>query len=561
MEPTSFTKLAQLGQRLEQTNKRSDKTALLAAFLRQLTADEIRPSVRLVIGQVFFEWEDRALNLSWRTLMAAVDELVEATPDLRNDAGTEAVDGGEFVQLLLARCRRQPPSPPPLTILDVFHTFGEIAATSGAGSRARKQALFQTMLERADAVEAKTLVRIVAGEMRHGVSEGLLVPGIAKAAGVKVALVRRANQLWGDISEVALVALTQGETGLRQATVRLFRPIRPMLAQSASSLEGAFERFEDGLALEFKLDGARVQIHRRGDGVRIYSRTLADVTASLPDTVSDILNSAAAQEFIADGEVIAVDAAGRPLPFQHLMRRFRRKRNVQATVAEIPVQLHLFDLLYVNGESLVDAPYRDRWPMLVSATKGLNLVPRILPESVDEGEDFSDKARRSGHEGLMAKALSSMYTPGVRGKTWLKLKHVMSLDLVITAADWGYGRRHGWLSNYHLAAIDTESGAYEVVGKTFKGLTDAQFQSMTEELLSLERSRRRSTVFVEPRVVVEVLFNEIQESERYQSGLALRFARISRLRPDKAPSDADTLQTLRELYHRQFRYKGALNTA
>jgi DNA ligase-1 len=279
----------------------------------------------------------------------------------------------------------------------------------------------------------------------------------------------------------------------------------------------------------------------------------------LPDTVSEILGSGAAQEFIADGEVIAVDGEGRPLPFQHLMRRFRRKRDVDATVAEIPVQLHLFDLLYVDGKSLVDAPYRERWPALVAATEGLNLVQRMLPETVEEAEQFGDEARRSGHEGLMAKVLSGKYTPGVRGKTWLKLKHVMSVDLVITAADWGYGRRHGWLSNYHLAALDTETGTYEVVGKTFKGLTDAQFQSMTDRLLSLERSRQRSTVLVEPRIVVEVQFNEIQESSRYWSGLALRFARISRLRPDKTPAQADTLQTLQQLYQRQFKYKGTLD--
>ncbi|MFN2184134.1 MAG: ATP-dependent DNA ligase [Anaerolineae bacterium] len=559
MEPTFFAELAHLGQELEQTTKRDEKTALLAAFLRSLAPEEIPPAVRFITGRVFFEWEDRALHLSWRAMMAAIDELVETSPAERDEIGAEAVDGGEFVGLLLERFREQAPCLPPLTILDVFHAFGEIAASSGPGSRARKKILFQGMLARADALEAKTLVRIVVGEMRHGVSDGLMVPGIAKTAGIKVALVRRANQLWGDISEVALVALTQGEAGLRKATVRLFCPIQPMLAQSASSLEEAFERYEDALALEYKLDGARLQIHRRGDEVRLYSRNLADVTASLPDTVSEILGSGAAQEFIADGEVIAVDGEGRPLPFQHLMRRFRRKRDVDATVAEIPVQLHLFDLLYVDGKSLVDAPYRERWPALVAATEGLNLVQRMLPETVEEAEQFGDEARRSGHEGLMAKVLSGKYTPGVRGKTWLKLKHVMSVDLVITAADWGYGRRHGWLSNYHLAALDTETGTYEVVGKTFKGLTDAQFQSMTDRLLSLERSRQRSTVLVEPRIVVEVQFNEIQESSRYRSGLALRFARISRLRPDKTPAQADTLQTLQQLYHRQFKYKGTLD--
>jgi DNA ligase-1 len=466
------------------------------------------------------------------------------------------VDGGEFVQQLLERGRSQPAQPPLLTIPEVYSTFEEIAETAGPGSRAHKEALLRKLLTRATPLEAKYLAKVIYQEMRHGVSEGLMLDGIAQAGGAKARLVRRANQLWGDVGEVALVALRDGDAGLNQARIRLFRPVKPMLAQTAEDLVEAVERYEGRLALEYKLDGARVQIHRQGGMIRIYSRNLADVTASLPDVTSEVREKVAVEEAILEGEAIAVDTEGRPLPFQHLMRRFRRKRDVAAMVEEVRVQLYLFDALYVDGQSLVDAPNQKRWAALEQASGGLSLVQRVVPTTIKEGEAFAERAHRDGHEGVMVKDLDSTYSPGVRGKTWLKLKHVVSLDLVIVAADWGYGRRHGWLSNYHLAARDASSGEYLVVGKTFKGLTDAEFQAMTERLLALERSRSRGTVSVQPQVVVEVLFNEIQESSQYRSGLALRFARITRLREDKHPAEADSLQTLRRLYDEQFRYKG-----
>jgi DNA ligase-1 len=558
MSDTPFARLAQLGEQLEQTTKRGELAATLAGVLRDLAPDEIPAAVRLTIGQVFPEWDGRTLSVSWKAVMAVVDDLVDAPPDTREAVSAQAVDGGEVVRLLLEQARRQPPSPPPLTILEVFQIFETIAATTGKGSRARKENLLRRLLERATPVEAKYLAKVIYQEMRHGVSEGIMVNGIAKAAGVKTDLVRRANQLWGDIGEVALVALTEGQAGLKKATVRLFRPIKPMLAQTAGELTEAFERYGGRLALEYKLDGARVQIHRQGEEVRIYSRNLADVTSSLPDVVAQVREGLGADEAILEGEAVAIDTSGRPLPFQHLMRRFRRKHAVASTVEEIPIQLHLFDLLFVNGHSLVDTPYHERWAELEKATAELNLVRRLIPQTVEDGETFAEAAYREGHEGVMAKDLDSAYAPGVRGKSWLKLKHVISLDLVIVAADWGYGRRHGWLSNYHLAARDRESGAYQVVGKTFKGLTDAQFQEMTQRLLDLERSREGGTVFVQPAVVVEVLFNEIQASSQYPSGLALRFARITRARDDKTPAEADTIQTLRQLYDQQFQYKGRL---
>lgn len=558
MSDTSFIRLALLGEQLEQTSKRLELTALLADFLRGLAPEEIPPAVRLVIGQVFPEWDDRVLNVSWKTVLVVIEELTEAPPDVREQVAIQAVDGGEAVRLLLEQARRMPPAPPPLTVLEVFHNLEEIAEISGKGSRTRKESLLHDMLARATPLEAKYLVKVIYQEMRHGVNEGIMLDSIAKAAGVKAALVRRAYQFWGDLGEVALVALTQGETGLKQATVRLFRPIKPMLAQTAESLAKAFESYKGRVALEYKLDGARVQIHRRGNEVHIYSRHLADVTASLPDVVAEVRDKLAAEEAILEGEAVAVDDRGRPLPFQHLMRRFHRKHDVMTTVREIPIQLYLFDALYMDGQSLVDAPYRERWTALEKAAGELNLVRRLLPKTVEEGMAFAEAAYRDGHEGVMAKDLDSTYTPGVRGKSWLKLKHAISLDLVIVAADWGYGRRHGWLSNYHLAARDARTGEYLLVGKTFKGLTDAEFEEMTERLLALERSHKGSTVFVQPQVVVEVLFNEIQESSQYRSGLALRFARISRVREDKTPAEADTIQTLRQLYEKQFQYKGRL---
>jgi DNA ligase-1 len=558
MNGTPFASLAQLGEELEGTKKRGELTALLSVFLRDLAPEEISAAVRLTIGQVFPEWDERSLNVSWRTLMAVIDGQTDAPPNLRESLSAQAVDGGEFVRLLLERTRRGTPKPPPLGILEVYQRFEEMALTRGRGSRARKEELLRGLLQRATPVEAKYLSKIIYQEMRHGVSEGIMLTGIAQAAGIQVRILRRANQLWGDLGEVALVALTQGEQPLREASARLFRPIKPMLAQTAQELTEAFERFDGQVALEYKLDGARVQIHRQADRVCIYSRNLADVTASLPDLAAKIQDGLSAREAILEGEAIAVDIGGRPLPFQHLMRRFRRKKEIEASIREIPVELYLFDALYIDGQQIIDRTYQERWAALSQAASGLKLVRRLLPATVREGQAFAEEAHRDGHEGVMAKALESAYNPGVRGKTWLKLKHVMSLDLVIVAADWGYGRRHGWLSNYHLAALDAESGGFQVIGKTYKGLTDVEFQAMTERLLDLEIARQGGTVKVQPQVVVEVLFNEIQESSQYRSGFALRFARISRLRDDKNPQEADTLQTVGQLYDQQFEFKGQM---
>lgn len=555
MGQMAFATLANMGEQLESTTKRLELASLVAGFLQSLQPEEIPPGVRLLIGQVFPEWDGRALNLSWRAVSDVVHELVNPTEEQRAQISSQAEDTGQGVKLLLEMARAKPQQGPPLTLLEVYHALERIAEMEGRGSRASKEALLQELLLRASPLEAKYIVKAVIGEMRHGVGEGIMIEAIAQAAGVKTTLVRRANMLWGDLGEVAYVALTSGEKYLQDATLKLFRPLKPMLAQTANELSEAFQRYGGHVALEYKLDGARVQIHKQGSQVKIYSRQLSDVTASLPEVAEAVRQGLATEEAVVEGEVVGVDEAGRPLPFQQLMRRFRRVHDVAALAQEIPVQLYLFDLLYVDGESLIDMPNRERWQRLEGVAIGLPLVPRIEPQTVEEGEAFAEAARQAGHEGVMAKDLRSGYTPGVRGRAWLKLKHVMTLDCVIVAADWGYGRRHGWLSNYHLAVRD-ERGGFHAVGKTFKGLTDEEFQEMTKRLLDLEVRRTRGTVYVQPRIVVEVLFNEVQESPQYPSGFALRFARIHRIREDKSPQEADTLRTLKKLYEEQFRYKG-----
>ena len=292
--------------------------------------------------------------------------------------------------------------------------------------------------------------------------------------------------------------------------------------------------------------------------VKIFSRRLSDVTGSLPDIVRQVKETVDVGEAVFDGEVIAVGEGGKPLPFQELLKRFRRVRDIEEATRRIPLRLKLFDILYLDGVELLDQPYEKRWKLLEERVAEGVLTPRIITDKVDEAEEFLRKSLEEGHEGLMVKRLNSPYRPGKREKLWLKLKPAENLDLVIVAADWGHGRRTGWLSNYHLAAYNPERDSFEVIGKTFKGLTDEEFEWITKRLLQLKTREDGFTVWVKPKIVVEVAYNEIQRSPKYSSGYALRFARIVRIRDDKMAEEADTIQRVRELYQKQFRRKAPL---
>jgi DNA ligase-1 len=544
---TAFARLAELGETLEATRARKRMAQLVAGYLRSLPAEEVAPAARMIIGRVFPERRGRPLNLSGAAVMRVLNTVVQSTHDQCQGIAAVAVDFGQSVQMLLERGGRQQPEGAPLPLAEVWSAFQQIAAMKGAGSRERKDVILRSLLVRASPLEAKYIVKVAVGEMRHGVSEGLLLEAIAIAAGVPFELVQRADMLLGDVGAVAETAVLQGREGLERRSLRLGQPLKPMLAQTAASVKEAFALLASNLALEFKLDGARVQMHKDGQRVWLFSRRLSDLTASLPEIQEQVALEVHAQSAVLEGEVVAVAPDGRPLPFQVLMRRLGRVHDISSLRQHVPVKLYLFDLLYAEGEAWLSRHYRERVEKLGSVCGGLTLTPRRVPATVAEGEAFLALARAAGHEGVMAKELDSPYTPGVRGRHWLKIKPVVTLDLVIVAADWGYGRRHGWLSNYHLAARDEVSGELLEVGKTFKGPTDEEFKEMTERLLRLKLGEEHGTVTVRPQVVVEVAFNNIQDSPQYRSGMALRFARILRFRPDKNAAEADTLQTMRRL--------------
>jgi len=446
----------------------------------------------------------------------------------------------------------------PLTILDVRDSFDAIAEASGKSSRRKKEELLGSLMRRASDAERKWLVKNIFGEMQHGVGEGLMLEAIAEAEGLDISAVRRTHMFLGDLGETARLALAGDRRRFESIGLTLLRPVKPMLAEMAYSVEEVFHEIKPPVAFEYKFDGARVQIHKSTDHVRVFSRRLSDVTGSIPEVVQLVKKELRAEDAVLDAELIAVSSEGKPLPFQDLMRRFRRTRYVDRAQQEVPVKLYLFDVLYSDEGLLIDLPHSDRWNTLLRIRGGIEVAPRLVTSSVEEARRFMRRSLEAGHEGLMAKSLESPYHPGSRGKLWLKVKSAITLDLVIVAADWGYGRRASWLSDYYLAASDEATGKLEVVGKTFKGLTDAEFEWMTKRLQDLKVSEDRHTVYVKPAIVVEVAFGEVQTSPRYESGVALRFARITRIREDKSPDQADTLGRLRAILEAQFKAKGRL---
>ena len=497
------------------------KASLTSAFLRRLAPDEIASAVAFLTGRPLSASDPRVLEVSWATLSETLDAL------------------------------GPPPREASLTIRDVAQAFEEVAGASGPGSKRAKVERLTALLSRATGDERAIIRSILLGEMRIGLHDGLLQEAVAAAADSDPDLVRRAAHFIADLSEVARIALADGTPGLQRVGVRLFVPLLPMLAELSQDFAEVFGAHGGRTALEFKYDGARIQLHKSGDLVRIWSRGLTEVTASLPDVVAIARRDFRGDSLILDGEVVAVGPDGRPQPFQELMRRFRRVRHVDAVAAEVPLALHLFDCLMLDGRPLIDEPSETRWTALEQVTGGTYLARRINPATPADAEAFLAEALAAGHEGIMAKALDSPYAPGSRGKRWFKVKPVETVDCVIVAADWGSGRRRGWLSNYHLAVPDG-AGGWAPVGKTFKGLTDEEFRAMTSRLRALAIRDDGYTVTVRPEVVVEVAYNEIQRSPHYSSGFALRFARITRTRDDKDPQQATTLAELRALYDRQF---------
>jgi DNA ligase 1 len=436
-----------------------------------------------------------------------------------------------------------------LTLADLDATLKRLVEVRGKGAGAERARLLRELFTRATAAEQDFLVRLLLGELRQGALEGLMVEAVARAAALPVGDVRRAVMMAGDLGVVAKAALAEGQAGLDRFRVQLFRPVKPMLAQPAEDVEGALATLGRA-ALEYKLDGARIQAHKAAGEVRVFSRRLNEVTGAVPEIVEAVRNLPV-REAILDGEAIVLREGGRPQPFQITMRRFGRKLDVEAMRDALPLHSFFFDALALDGGNLIDLPAQERFAALEGAVPGPLRIPRTVTDRPEEAEAFVRQALAAGHEGVMAKALHAPYEAGARGRSWLKVKSATTLDLVVLAVEWGNGRRRGWLSNLHLGARDPAAGGFVMLGKTFKGMTDEMLAWQTEQLLAREIARDSYTVHVRPELVVEIAFNDLQASPHYPGGLALRFARVKAYRPDKRPEDADTIDTVRAIYERQ----------
>jgi len=444
----------------------------------------------------------------------------------------------------VAAAREREPGPvATLDLRDVDKVFARLLSVRGKNSGAERARLLGDLFARATAQEQSFLGALLVGEVRQGALEGMMLEAIAKAAGLPSNSVRRAAMMAGDLGVVARAALAEGEGGLARYRLETFRPVQPMLADSAEAVADALSESVPA-AIEWKIDGARIQVHRRDDRVAVYTRNLNDVTAAVPEVV-EVVKALPARELILDGEVIALAADGRPHSFQVTMQRFGQRLNVAQLRAERPLTAFFFDVLMHDGTSVVDEPLSERLKLLDSVIPAALRVPRILTADVDEASRFQDDALARGHEGVMVKTLSAPYAAGRRGSAWLKVKKARTLDLVVIAVEWGSGRRKGWLSNLHLGARDPTTGEFVMLGKTFKGMTDEILAWQTRELLAREVRREGHVVHVRPELVVEIAFNEVQRSSQYPGGATLRFARVKGYRPDKTASEADTIEAVR----------------
>jgi DNA ligase-1 len=439
---------------------------------------------------------------------------------------------------------------PTLTVLDVDQRLTQLAGIRGSGSTARRAEALSELFSRATQAEQHFLIRLLIGELRQGALAGVMVDAIASASQIPVGSVRRAAMYAKSLGAVAHAALTEGESALANFQLELLSPVAPMLAQTAADVSEALEQLGDDAVFEWKMDGARIQVHKAGDSIHIYTRSLNDVTAAVPEIVETV-QALPASELILDGEAIAFTDAGWPHPFQITMRRFGRKLDVEKLRAELPMRAYFFDCLRSGDQSLADRPTRERFDALARAVPESLLIPRLVTSSEQEANAFYDAAIAAGHEGIMAKSLSAPYEAGNRGASWLKIKRAHTLDLVVLAAEWGHGRRTGKLSNLHLGALDAETGQYVMLGKTFKGLTDAMLEWQTQEFLKRETHRDDYTVYVRPEMVVEIAFSDLQASPRYPGGLALRLARVKRYRDDKPVAEADTMESVRKIFAAQ----------
>jgi DNA ligase 1 len=540
------------------TSGRTAKIEQIAALLGRVPPGEVTAAVAFLSGELL----QGQIGVGY----AAVGDMLRAPGGAQPVAGPGSSDDGADA-ILGDAGPPQAPGAAALTLTDVDAAFGAIGAVTGPGSQAERRRLLTELFDRATQREREFLVRLLAGDLRQGALEGVMTDAVARAAGVPADEVRRAHQLGGSLPEVARAALggtprsaDRALMALRGFMLRVGRPVRPMLAASAPDITAALDRISPAAA-EWKIDGIRIQVHRSGREVAVFTRTLDDITARVPE-IAEAAMSLAVTDVVLDGEAVALTPDGRPRPFQVTAARTASQADVGRLREQTPLTPFLFDLLHLEGADLIDAPASERHRLLSGIAPAALLTPRIVTADPAVAGAFLADAVARGHEGLVLKSLDSPYRAGRRGSEWIKVKPRHTLDLVILAAEWGHGRRRGVLSNLHLGARDPETGGLVMLGKTFKGLTDEMLAWQTTRLLELadpeqrwpegqDRREAYGVVWVRPELVVEIAFDGVQASRRYPGGLALRFARVLRFRPDKSPAEADTIDSVREIWSAQ----------
>ncbi len=511
---TLLAELVHASQRVGASSSRKTKVRELSLLLRSLAPEEIDLGVHYLSGEI----PQGKIGVGFSSVRAAA-----------------SMPSANIATLSTAEVNRR---------------LTELAAIRGAGSAARRAAALEELFALATADEQEFLRRLLIGELRQGALAGIMVDAIAAAAELPVAEVRRAAMYSKSLGAVANTAMREGVAALAVFQLELFSPVSPMLAQTAADVAEALQQIQGEAAFEWKMDGARIQVHKLANEVRIYTRSLNEISAAIPEIV-EMARMFSEHTLVLDGEAIAFDASGRPHPFQVTMKRFGRKLNVEASRSALPIKAFFFDCLRFGDESIANRSTQERFAALAKAVPESLIIPRLITSSAPAARAFYDAAIAAGHEGVMAKALDAPYEAGNRGASWLKIKRVHTLDLVVLAAEWGNGRRTGKLSNLHLGALERATGEYVMLGKTFKGLTDALLAWQTEQFLAREIRRDEMTVYVRPELVVEIAFSDLQASIRYAGGLALRLARVKRYREDKRVEEADDMAAVRKIYSAQ----------
>lgn len=558
---TGFNEFAHACRTIENIPGSLDMTEQVAQLLQDVTCDELPVVTHFIMGEVFPAWSTEDMGIGTSLLYTALsktagisikkmESLVRDTGDI-GMAATVALSNKPKGQATFSSFIEDTP---PLSILEVFERFKNISKVSGKGSQATKIKNLQYLFNSSSPEQAGYIARLSIEDLRIGVGEGIVRDAISKAFEVPVSDVERAFMLTNDMGLVAVTARSGGSEEVIKLGIELKRPIRMMLAQVTPTIESAISEMET-VAIEWKFDGARVQIHKDGDNVTLFSRRLEDVTRSLPDIVSAVKENVNADSAILDGEAFAVDESGRPRAFQEILKRFRRKYDIELTAREIPLTLRLFDLVYLNGENLIDEPLTDRRAALVGCVENTGYIKvdeQVLTDDIEEVNRIYNEALEAGHEGIMIKNPNSLYSPGKRGKNWLKKKPVMeTLDLVVIGAEWGYGRRANYMGSYNLACHDPDTGRFLPLGKVGTGINDEQLAELTETFSKLIIIESGMTIELKPEVVFEIAFEEIQKSTNYESGFALRFPRLVNVRDDKSPDEADTLVRIGNIYSNQ----------